>query len=96
MANVEDFTGAVNISGDLTPITRQKVEQVTPEKWPQMTIGALWDQRLVLSNRIVQAQQCGHAEMINQIQQGINMLDAVLAYKAKEAEESAKNSGLIR
>ncbi len=96
MANVEDFTGAVNISGDLTPITRQKVEQVTPEKWTQMTIGALWDQRLVLSNRIVQAQQCGHAEMINQIQHGINMLDAVLAHKTKEAEESAKNSGLIR
>jgi len=61
-----------------------------------MTMDALWDQRLVLSNRMIKAQQCGHMEMLPQMQNGLNTLDAILNHRAAEAELSAKNSGLIR
>jgi len=32
----EKYTGAVNISADITPITREPIGQITPEKWNTM------------------------------------------------------------
>lgn len=97
MANVKDFTGAVNISADITPITRQKVETVTPEKWGEMDINMLWDQRLIMAERVVKALQAGHAEIAKQVQQGLNSLDALLQYKVAQEEENPNaKSGFIR
>jgi len=94
MANVKDFTGAVNVTnGDVTPVTRQKIEQVTPDKWHLMDINKLWDQRIILNNRMVMALQSGHGEIAQQVQKGINTIDALLQRKA--AEESTKSDGLI-
>lgn len=93
MADVKDFTGAVNVNGDVTPITRQKIEKVTPEKWGQMDINGLWDQRIILNNRAVMALQSGHAEVAKQVQAGINMIDAILQQKAEAA--SKNDQGLI-
>lgn len=95
--NVNDFTGAVNVNANITPITRQKIEAVTPEKWAKMSISLLLDQRLFLVERSVKASQAGHSEMAQQIQLGINSLDALLQYKAELEEENPNaNSGFIR
>jgi len=87
MADVKDFTGAVNINGDITPITRQKIEKVSPENWGKMDINALWDQRIILNNRSVMALQAGHAEIAKQLQVGINTIDAILQQKAEAASK---------
>ena len=86
MANVKDFTGAVNINGDVTPITRQKIDKVTPESWNQMNSSALWDQRITLANRQAMAMEAGHGGIAKQIQQGINTIDAILHRQAVESE----------
>lgn len=94
MANIKDFTGAVNVlDGKVTPITRQKIEQVTPTDWQEMGITALWDERIVLDNRMMLAYQSGHAEIARQIQHGLNTIDALLQRKAIENAE--KDSELI-
>jgi len=94
MANVKDYTGAVNVNGDITPTTRQKIEKVTPEKWNLMDINSLWDQRIILNNRMIMALQSDHAAIAQQLQAGINALDALLQRKAAE-EESKNKTGLI-
>lgn len=86
MVDVKDFTGAVNINGDVTPITRQKIDKVTPNKWNQMNSNALWDQRITLYNRMIMAQAAGQGGVAKQIQQGINTIDAILQRKATESE----------
>ena len=94
MADVKDFTGAINVlDGDVTPVTRQKIDKVTPEKWHQMDINMLWDQRITLNNRMIMALQSGHAEIAKQVQAGINTIDAILQHKA--AQEPTDKSGLI-
>jgi len=86
MANVKDFTGSVKVdaSAEVTPVTRQKIERVTPNQWPQMDINRLWDQRIILNERMMKAQQCGQAEIALQVQKGINTIDAILRQKAAE------------
>ena len=92
MANVKDFTGAVNISDDITPITRQKIDQVTPEDWLKMDISTLWDQRITLSNRMVMALQSGHYDIAKQVQSGVNRIDVIL--QMRDAAET-KDDGLV-
>jgi len=87
--NVKDFTGAVNILADITPTTREPIEQVTPDKWHTMDINQLWDQRIVLHNRSIKALQSGHMEISQQIDKGINSLDALIQYRSDQAEETA-------
>jgi len=95
MPNVKDFTGAVTVdnTADVTPVTRQKIEKVTPDKWHQMDINQLWDQRIILSERIVKAHQAGHAEIALQIQQGVNAIDMILRQRASEQEDD-KGTGI--
>jgi len=94
MANVKDFTGSVNVlDGEVTPITRQKIDKVTPGDWAEMDISALWDERIVLDNRMAMAYQSGHAEIARQIQHGLNTIDALLQRRA--IENAKKDSELI-
>jgi hypothetical protein len=89
MANVKDFTGSVSVdsSAKVTPVTRQKIEQVSPDKWHLMDINQLWDQRIILNDRMMKAFQAGHAEIALQVQKGINTIDVLLKHKADEQEQ---------
>jgi len=85
--DVNFFTGSVSINADVTPVTRQKIDQVSPEKWGTMTIEQLWDQRIILANRAVKALQSGNSNIAQQIQLGVNSLDELLRTRAEQAEE---------
>lgn len=85
--DISKYTGAVNISADITPVTRVKIEQVSPEKWHLMNVNALWDQRVILANRSIAANQAGHAEIAKQINTGIMQIDRLLEKKADEEEQ---------
>lgn len=94
MANIKDYEGAVNINGDITPITRVPIEQVTPNDWPTMDFNLLWDQRIILNNRMNLAYSSGNANIALQIQKGLNMLDSLLRQRA-ESNETTNPSGII-
>ncbi len=91
MTDVNKYTGAVNINADITPITRQKVETVTPEKWHEMNIERLWDQRLILNERAILAGQAGHAEIAKQVYAGMARIDVLLQIREKEKSEAIEN-----
>lgn len=97
MTNVQQFTGAVNIEADVTPTTRQKIETVTPDKWGEMNIDMLWEQRFILTERMILAQQTGHGEIAIQLQPGLIQIDAILQFKKAEAlKKEADDPGLRR
>jgi len=93
MKTIKDYTGAVNINGDITPITREKIGQITPEKWHEMNDEALWEQRITLSERVMKANQAGHAGMAQQVQAGINVIDAILRQRALKDQLEREKSG---
>ena len=94
MANVKDVTGSVNVlDGEVTPITRRKIDKVTPGDWAEIDISALWDERIVLDNRMAMAYKSGYAEIARQIQHGLNTIDALLQRRA--IENAKKDSELI-
>ena len=82
--SIKDYTGSVSVEGNITPITREKIESVEPQKWVEMDINMLYDQRIILNNRMVRAYQAGHAEIAQQIQNGINLIDSLIKKKVDE------------
>lgn len=74
----EVFEGAVSVEGDLTPITRQPIVKITPERWNEMSANELLSQREVLFNRYHNALRAGLMDGAKTIQAGIAILDARL------------------
>jgi len=77
-----------DVNGDLTP-SGNEVELVSADEWANMNVSQLFDQRIVLNNRLAIVSQYGNPGMIKQIQMGIQQLDVVLQYK--ENRKSKKN-----
>lgn len=75
---IKDFEGAVPVNGDITPITRQPIPQITPDRWPQMSASELHSQREILCNRYYAAIQAGLLDGAKMIQAGIMTIDARL------------------
>ncbi len=86
-SDIAKYTGSVNINAKITPITRVKIEQVTPENWHLMDINTLWEQRIILTNRMIAANQAGHAEIAKQVNAGVMKIDSLLQKKSEEEEE---------
>lgn len=95
MIDIGKYTGAVNVNGDVTPVTRVKVETVSPEKWMDMGIGELFDQRVILADRMIKAHQAGHAEIGRQILGGISQIDAILRHKDALAQAANQEDVII-
>jgi hypothetical protein len=76
--NVNDFTGSVNIEGDVTPITRQPVEKVNAKSWGQMTVAELLNQRDILQIRYYRALSVGVGT--DAIKEGLKLIDALLEF----------------
>jgi len=70
----------VDVNGNMTP-SGKEVELVSADEWMDMTVSQLFDQRIVLNNRLAIILECGNPAMIKQIQIGIKQLDAVLQHK---------------
>jgi hypothetical protein len=76
--SVEQFTGAVSVEGDVTPITRQPVDKVEAGNWGKMTVSELHKQREILQRRYYQALNAGLMNGAETINQGIMTIDAIL------------------
>lgn len=83
--NVHDFTGAVNIEGDLTPITRQPVDRINAQSWGNMSIQELLNQRDILQVRYYRA--LGVGVNTDAIKEGLKMIDQLIEFQESKAEE---------
>lgn len=77
----KDLEGSIPVNGDITPITRQKIEKLDSSQWPDMDVSALYDQRIILTNRIAAASSSGSYGMVQQLEHGLKYLDSILASK---------------
>lgn len=66
---------------ELTPITQQPIGQVHSDQWKDMPISELWEQHSILNTRLNYALQMRHAEMIKQLQIGLDVIDQVIQAK---------------
>lgn len=70
--------GAVNVSGDVTPITRKPVTHINTNDWGEISQRELLDQRDVLNQRLLFALQQRNQPMITAIRNGIAQIDAIV------------------
>ena len=69
----------------------QEVELVSAEEWKDMTVTQLFDQQMILNNRLTAVMQYGNPAMIKQITIGIKQLEAIIAYKEKQHIKKINN-----
>ena len=77
----EDLEGAVDVNGDITPITRQPIEQVDASDWTDRSVAELARQRVTLQQRLYYVQQHGSADMVKALKLGIAQLDLIIKSK---------------
>jgi len=85
----KDLEGAVDVNGDITPTTRQKIGTVTGDEWSEMSVSELYNQRSVLIERLNYASSIAPT-MVPVLQQGIARLDAHIRSKTND-----NDTGLI-
>ena len=72
----------VDVSGNLTPITRKEVEQIDAVNWDNMNLAQLHHQLTILEQRVLYAQQYSNIDMVTQIERGINQLRVLILKKS--------------
>ena len=82
MVNIkkEDLEGSIDVNGDVTPITRQKIEQVNAVDWSDQSATDLSTQLSVLQQRLYTAQQFS-PNLVQPIQLGIRRLEHMINSK---------------
>lgn len=75
---LEQLEGAFSVEGDVTPITRQPISKITPERWSEMSASELHSQREIMVNRYYGALAAGLLDGAKTIQAGIMAIDARL------------------
>lgn len=76
--DLKELEGAVSVEGDITPITRQPISKITPERWGEMSASELHSQREIMCNRYYAAIQAGLLNGAQTLQAGITAIDARL------------------
>lgn len=61
-----------------------EVEIVSANDWADMSVTQLFDQRIVLANRLALCAQFGNPGMLKQINMGLNQIDAIIRYKEQK------------
>lgn len=79
----KEYEGSYDVNGDVTPITRKKVELVDSSRWDNLSVTDLHGQRAILAQRLMLAQS-HHPEMAKMIQMGIVHLDQMIMTKSSD------------
>lgn len=74
--------GPIDVSGEYTPITRQKVPVIEAARWHLMSTAELYDQKAILDSRFIIAAQIGNASLMQQLQMGVAQISALINSKA--------------
>jgi hypothetical protein len=83
----EKYTGTVSLNDNITPVSREPIEQIDATKWNVMDVNQLMEQKLFLYNRLYMAHQIKHPILIEQIENGIKYLEMMIQDKAEQKEE---------
>lgn len=79
--SVEQFTGSVSVNDNITPVTRQPIDNVNAKTWDNMSVSELHQQREILQRRYWQALGAGLIGGAETINQGIKSIDILLESK---------------
>lgn len=80
----EDLEGIINVQeGEVTPITRRKIENVDASDWSTLSVAELSDQMATLQLRLAYAQMYSPG-MILPIQRGLAQLNLLIKNKQGE------------
>lgn len=74
----------VDVNSNLTPITRQKVEDVDAMSWDKMSLEQLHNQLHIMENRLLYAQSLGKEEIYKQVLVGVNQLKLIIINKTPD------------
>jgi hypothetical protein len=61
-----------------------EVELVSADEWANMSITQLFEQQLILQNRLTAVMQYGNPAMIKQITIGVKQLEAIINQKERQ------------
>lgn len=78
----------VGVHENITPITKQPVLEVHANRWHEMSVMELYDQKSILIGRTVIASQIGSHSLLEQLQMGIARLDAIIMQKSDDEDNS--------
>ena len=68
----------VDVSGDLTPITRQPITSIDSSDWNKMSLEQLHEQLNVMETRLLYSQQLGNEALVTQVLAGVNQLKLII------------------
>jgi len=68
----------VDVNSDETPITHQKIDQVDASTWKDKSLSELYDDLIIMNRRLDMAREVGNITIIQQVQKGIEHLQAVI------------------
>jgi len=74
--------GPIDVAGEYTPITKQKVPVIEAHNWHKMSTAELYDQKAILDARFIMAANIGSASLMQQLQVGVATLTALINTKA--------------
>ena len=85
MSKYKDIEGAVPVDGDVTPISRQPINQIHGTEWHDMSMSQLHEQRGMLMTRMsVAANVCPSA--LPALRQGVAQIDAIINSKVTNTD----------
>ncbi len=73
--------GAVPVNGDITPITRQPIDQINAASWEDMPFEALEQQYNMLVKRINLVKTMGRTDLSAQMERGLKYLTQLIETK---------------
>lgn len=76
-----ELEGAVSVNGDITPITRQPIDQIDSSDWGEMSYAALSEQYEMLNKRMNVAKTMARPDLVKQMQRGMAHLLQVMETK---------------
>ena len=72
----------IDVRSNKTPITKKDVQQIRADKWHEMSVSELYDQKGILDGRLVAAAQLGNFNLLRQVQMGIDAINEIITQKA--------------
>ena len=79
---MNEYDGPIDVSGNITPISKQPVGLVNAARWETMSLTLLLEQRMILETRRMWALESGQPGIAKQIEEfGLKLIDTIIYKK---------------
>ena len=86
----QDSPVVVDESATITPITHQPIKAVHGNQWTAMSISQLRIEQSTLRSRQLSLESMGKGGFAQQLEQGIQQIEAIITEKYRRADETRK------